>query len=138
MRIARKIITASATATALIFGSGMGQAASKTPQEKLDETLAGFTAGKPVNCISQYAIDDVEIFDHTALLYKVGSDKYYLNIPVSGASSLDNWDVLVTESYSSQLCNVDTVKLWDPSSQMETGFVGLGKFIPYTKAEEGK
>lgn len=117
----------------MAVASSAAQAETRTPQQKLDETLAGYTAGEPVNCISQYAIQDVEVFDKTALLYNMNGDRYFLNIPDAGANSLDKWDVLVTENFGSQLCSVDIVKLWDPGTRMQTGFVNLGKFIPYTK-----
>ncbi len=59
----------------------------------------------------------------------------YVNTPKGGASSLDKWDVLVTDTHSSQLCDIDVVKLYDASSRMSSGFVNLGRFVPYRKAK---
>jgi hypothetical protein len=136
MQISNNRLALPFVAMALLLSGGAAQAVSKTSEQQLEETLAGYTAGEPVNCISQYLVRDVKIFDKTALLYEMSGDRYYLNIPESGARSLDHWDVLVTENWTSQLCNGDIVKLWDSTSRMETGFVGLGKFIPYTKSVE--
>ena len=56
-----------------------------------------------------------------------------MNRPTSGQRSLDRNDILVTDTHSSQLCSIDTVRLIDRSSQFYSGFVGLGEFVPYTK-----
>lgn len=138
MTLSRKLTLACGLPLALCSTAGTAYAAGKSPQDQLQETLSGYTAGEPVNCIPQYAIQSVKIFDKTALLYEMAGDKYYLNIPDTGAKTLDDQDVLVTENWTSQLCNVDIVKLWDPGSRIVTGFVGLGKFIPYTRTREYK
>ena len=41
---------------------------------------------------------------------------------------------MVTNTFSSQLCSIDTIKLVDPTSRMLTGIVFLGDFVPYRKA----
>lgn len=138
MSLFKNLTVACVLPLALLSAAGAAEAASKSPQDQLTEKLAGYTAGEPVDCIPQYAIQSVKVYDKTALLYEMNGDKYYLNIPDIGAKSLDDRDVLVTEHWTSQLCNVDIVKLWDPASRMETGFVGLGKFIPYTRTKEYK
>jgi len=40
---------------------------------------------------------------------------------------------MVTDTRSSQLCSIDTVRLYDNGSRMEMGWVGLGDFVPYAK-----
>ncbi len=52
-----------------------------------------------------------------------------------GASSLDDDDILVTKTTGSQLCSIDTVELRDRTSRMYSGFVSLGKFVPYRRAK---
>nr|WP_232475915.1 hypothetical protein [Sphingomonas formosensis] len=101
-------------------------------EAKLAKALQGRVAGKPVSCINLRDIDSSEIIDGTAILYKVGSTTY-VNRPKIGADSL-RWDpILVTDTHSSQLCSIDTVKLIDRSSHFYQGFVGLGDFVPYRK-----
>ena len=46
--------------------------------------------------------------------------------------------MLVTKTTGSQLCDLDIVRLLDRSTRFETGFVGLGKFVPYTKIAKAK
>ena len=103
-------------------------------EAKLASALEGRVAGKPVSCISMRDITSTEIFDGTAILYRVGGGRVYVNRPKIAADALDDDDILVTKTYGSQLCNLDTVKLIDRGSRFEHGFVGLGDFVPYTRA----
>ncbi len=61
--------------------------------------------------------------------------KYYVNRPTMGASSLHRDDVMLTDTHSNQLCSVDVVHLYDSGTRMRMGTVGLGKFVPYVRAE---
>jgi len=107
-------------------------AATAKAEARLAKALDGRVAGKPVDCINLRDIQSSEIIDRTAILYRVGS-KLYLNRPDMGQESLDSDDILVTRTSTSQLCSLDTVRLVDRNSQFQTGFVGLGKFVPYTR-----
>ncbi|MCE7795927.1 hypothetical protein LWE61_05050 [Sphingobium sufflavum] len=115
-----------------LLAAGGAQAASKTPQERLARAIEGRVAGKPVDCINLRDIQSSEIIDRKAILYRVGRT-LYVNTPDSGANFLNNGDILVTDTHSSQLCSIDIVRLVDSSSRMPSGSVGLGKFVPYTK-----
>lgn len=110
----------------------------KTPEAKLAEALKGRVAGEPVDCIYLRDIRSSRIFDRTAILYEMNNGTYYLNRPKSGASSLSWSNVLVTDTHSSQLCSIDIVKLYDSGTRMQMGFVGLDKFVPYTKPKAAK
>jgi hypothetical protein len=101
-------------------------------EAKLAKALEGRVAGTPVDCIQLRDIQSSRIIDGTAILYDTGTT-LYLNRPASGASWLNDNDVLVTDTHSSQLCSIDIVRLFDNASHMPNGSVGLGKFIPYTK-----
>lgn len=115
----------------LMAGTFPAQAA-KPAEVRLAKALEGRQAGKPVDCIPLHQIQSTEIFERTAILYRVGS-KLYLNRPTSGVNFLDRNDVLVTDTHSSNLCSIDIVRLLDSSSRMQSGSLGLGKFVPYTK-----
>ena len=125
-------------ATALL-GSGAAAIAA-TPdnsenEAKLAAALSGRVAGKPVDCISLRDIRSSQIIDDTAIVYDTGGGRLFVNRPRMGASSLDSDDILVTKTYGSDLCSLDTITLLDRGSRMESGFVGLGEFVPYTKAK---
>ncbi|MFW2830305.1 hypothetical protein [Sphingomonas sp. ID0503] len=104
-------------------------------EAKLAHTLEGYTAGEPVRCLPFSRIYSTQIIDGTAILYKSGR-RIYVNRPEIGASSLRNDQILVTKMFGSQLCDIDTVNLVDRNSRFWNGFVGLGEFVPYTKAEK--
>ena len=99
---------------------------------ELRKLLAGRVAGEPVNCITLSAVTSSRIIDGRAIVYRVGG-RLYVNEPRAGASRLDEDDVLVTRSFGSQLCSVDSVHLVDRTSRFPRGFVLLGKFVPYSR-----
>ena len=105
-----------------------------TPEQSLEKRLKGWVAGEPVDCIYLPMVRNTTIYDKTAILYDSGST-IYVNRPKSGASSLDDDDVMVTTPTGSQLCSIDIVRLQDRTSGMFGGTVGLGKFVPYRKAD---
>lgn len=123
-----------ASLAALSLLASAAQAAPRqTAEEKLAKALEGREAGKPVDCIYLRDIRSSRIYDRTAILYELNNGTYYLNRPDGGASSLSWNDVLVTDTHSPQLCSIDVVKLYDNSVWMQSGFVNLGKFVPYKK-----
>ena len=103
-----------------------------TGEEQLAKALEGRVAGKPVNCISQAFTSSARVFDKTAIIYETGRTMY-VQRPRSGAESLGQDVVLVTNIYGSQLCSVDIVRLLDRTGFFYRGFVGLGEFVPYTR-----
>jgi hypothetical protein len=103
-----------------------------SPEARLAKALEGRVAGEPVDCINLRSIRSSRIIDETAILYEVGST-LYVNRPRAGQDSLDRWDTMVTKTFGSQLCSIDTIKMVDPSSHMLTGIVFLGDFVPYRK-----
>jgi hypothetical protein len=121
----------------LMVVSGAPAVAGSTPNPRaeagLATALAGRVAGKPVDCIQLHDIDSTEIFDNTAILYRTISGKMYVNRPRSGLSSLDEDDILVTESWTPELCSIDTVSLVDRTSRFPSGFVFLSAFVPYSR-----
>lgn len=120
-----------AVVAGLLATSG-AQAASRTPQERLDKALEGRVAGEPVDCIFLHSIQSSEIIDGKAILYTIGRT-VYVNAPTSGANFLDRGDILVTDTHAPQLCSIDSVRLVDSGTHMPSGSVGLGKFVPYTR-----
>lgn len=112
-------------AGALLIAGGAAHAAS----EQADKSAAA----APVDCLRLNDIRSTRIIDRTAILYETRGGKLYVNRPRSGQQWLNKWDVLVTDTHSSHLCSIDIVRLYDPISRMQTGFVGLGQFVPYAR-----
>jgi len=118
---------------AMLISAALPAQAAKVDQEaRLSKALTGRVPGKSVTCIPLHRIQSTQIFDRTAILYKVGTT-YYVNRPASGANFLHRDDVMVTDTRSPNLCNVDIVRLLDQGTRMESGSIGLGEFVPYTK-----
>lgn len=124
----RKAVLLLAGAFSLLAAPAMG--ATPEGEAKLAKALEGRVAGEPVNCVNLRGIRSSKIIDGTAIIYDAGGT-LYVNRPESGAAFLDNWDVLVTKTHSSRLCDIDVVYLYDSGTRMQSGSVMLGEFIPY-------
>ncbi len=127
----RKILKALLIGSALVAVPAIA-GERQTPEAQLAKVLDGRVAGTPVDCISLTGTQSSEIIDGKAIVYRVGS-RLYVNEPRSGADMLDSDDILVTRTFGSQLCSIDTVHLIDRGGNFPRGFVQLGKFVPYTR-----
>jgi hypothetical protein len=117
---------------ALLLSTSAAAAPRLQPEQQLARAIEGRVAGEPVNCINLRNVRSTQIIDRTAIVYEAGNT-VYVNRPRNGARTLDQWDVLVTKTHSSQLCSIDVVQLYDTGSRMQTGFVFLGDFVPYRR-----
>jgi hypothetical protein len=130
----KKILLILASAAAAIAPA---QAKSPDPdkgERQLAQAVEGRVAGDPVDCIDLHRIRSSRIIYRTAIVYDAGGT-LYVNRPRSGASSLKDWDVMVTRPFGSRLCRVDTVQMLSPGSHMLSGLVFLGEFVPYKRVE---
>ena len=117
---------------ALLFGAGVAEARTRlAPDAQLAKLLDGRVAGTPVSCIPLRSINSTTIIDDTAIVYRAGRT-LYVNRP-KNPDSLDDDDIMVTKTYTGNLCSIDTVDLVDRSSRFQHGFVLLDQFVPYTK-----
>ena len=123
-----------AVSFAAILALGSADAAERDPEAQLAKAIAGRIEGEPVRCIRLRDVRSTQVIDRTAILYTVGKT-IYVNKP-AGASFLRSDNILVTDTHSSELCDIDTVKLFDSAMRMQMGSVGLSKFVPYTKPQE--
>ncbi len=126
-------ISTMALAALMLAASGGAQADTMSQEDKLAKALEGRTPGEPVDCIMQHDIRSSRIYDGIGVLYELNNGTLYLNRPKTGASSLRWSDILVTDTHTNQLCSIDTVKLVDQGTHMQSGFLGLDKFVPYPK-----
>nr|WP_047168022.1 hypothetical protein [Sphingomonas sp. Y57] len=125
-----------ATASLLAMGlAGSSQAAKRAggAEAEISKALAGRIPGKPVDCLDLNRIRSSRIIDRAAILYETDGGMLYLNRPASGAEQLRSGLTLVTDTHTPQLCSVDTVRLVDLPGHFESGWVGLGKFVPYAR-----
>jgi hypothetical protein len=123
-------------AAALIGIAAPSLAADRTNaagEAELAKLIGDRVAGKPISCLPQRDLQSSQVIRGTAIVYQIGR-KLYVNRP-SGADSLGGDDILVTRTYTSQLCRSDTVRLVDRTSRFERGFVILNDFVPYEKVK---
>ena len=129
----RKSIAAVLAAVTMLSLSAAADAKPRlAPEAKLAKMLDGRVAGKPQDCIFMPTIRSSRIVDKTAIVYDAGRT-LWVNRPRTGAESLDDDDILVTNLHSSSLCSIDIVSLHDRYGHFYSGFVGLGEFVPYRK-----
>lgn len=136
MRIISTLILTAALATTAASAAPSAKIQAKA-EARLAKLLDGRTAGKPVDCINLRDIQSSEIIDGVGIVYRVGASKLYVNRP-KDAGTLDSDDIMVTDTRTSQLCSIDTVRLVSRTSRFPTGFVFLEKFVPYTKVQAPK
>ena len=134
IKFASRIAAGLAAGSLLLAGVAADAKPRLTPEQQLAKTLEGRVAGKPTNCIYTPRVMNTRIYDKTAIVYDAGRT-IWVNRPASGASALDDSDILVTQPTNSQLCSVDIVRMIDRSSGFFRGSIGLGEFVPYTKAK---
>ena len=108
-----------------------------TPAERGEARLArmieGRVAGEPVNCISTFRNNELQVIDHVGLVYDAG-DTIYVG-RVTNPRSLSRNDIVVIDRFSSQLCTQDIIRTVDRNAGFMTGAVFLENFVPYTKQE---
>ena len=130
-----RAIASLATGAALLLASCATTPAPRANSEdELAKAIAGRVAGEPVDCIYLQKIDSSRIIDRLAIVYKMRDGTIYVNRP-AGASSLQRDDIMVTDTHSGQLCSIDIVRMQDSTTRFETGSLGLGKFVPYPRAD---
>jgi hypothetical protein len=103
-------------------------------EQKLAKLLEGRVAEAPVSCIRDDRHNSMEAIDRTALVFGRGN-VIYVNRTLH-PRSIDDDDALVVRKYgvASQLCRSDIITTMDRGSQMYTGNVFLGDFVPYRRA----
>ena len=127
----RKIALAITAAAALLTGPALEARSKLTPQERLDKLLVGRVAGKPEHCISHFDTREMQVLDKTAIVYGWGNT-IWVNVP-RNAHDLDDDNILVTRTSSSQLCDLDIVTTVDRTVGMFNGSISLGEFVPYRR-----
>ena len=120
-------------AGAILTGSVPASAKPRlAPEQRLAQAVEGRDRGEAVKCIALHRADHGQVIRDTAILYRSGST-LYVNRPRSGADSLNEWDILLTRTFSSRLCSGDVVEMIDSTTGSMRGLVFLGDFVPYKR-----
>ena len=105
-------------------------------EAKLQEHLAGKTAGKAQDCLPAFRTQDMVRIDDDTILFREGSKRIYRNEINGSCNGLGSQNyTLVTKSVggSGRLCRGDIARTVDLSSGMTVGSCVLGDFVPYTR-----
>jgi hypothetical protein len=121
-------------AAAALAAAPAAAAPRDNPETQLQRLLAGRAPGRPVDCISLANAPSSTIIEGRAIVWRFGS-RLYVNEPRSGATSLDDDDILVTRPFGSRLCSRDPVNLVSRSGRIPHGFILLGQFVPYERVK---
>ena len=127
----RHIAIALTAAAALLAGPALEAKPRLTPQAQLDKLLEGRVAGTPTHCIPHYESREMQVLNKTAIVFGWGST-IWVNVP-RNAQDLDDDDVMVTRTSTSQLCDLDIVTTLDRSGGFYNGNISLGEFVPYRR-----
>ncbi|MCP1469370.1 hypothetical protein J3E64_001045 [Sphingobium sp. OAS761] len=103
---------------------------------KLAQALDGKVAGTPVSCIDRRTQSNLTAISDTVLLYRVSRKLLYRNDLIGSCSGLARGDIVVTQSFGTQLCRGDMTRTVDRTSGMMTGACALGDFTPYRTPAE--
>lgn len=128
--------TATLVATLALAATAIGSVAQAAPASgtaRLQKEIAGRTAGTPVDCIQLSDVQSSRIIDGTAIIFETSGSRLYVNTPPNGASSLNSSYTMIIDTHTPQLCSIDTVRLRDMTAGIDSGFVDLGKFVPYNR-----
>ena len=106
---------------------------SPAARSRLDEAVAGRTAGPPLACVPQRELRGNRSLGEDVILFEGPGDTVYVNRPSGGCARLDIGRALVTRTISSQLCRGDIATVVDPVNGIEWGACTLGDFVPYRR-----
>ena len=97
----------------------------------LDKELAGFTPGKPQDCVDQVRLRESKVIGDTIVYRTAGSERYVNRTSGGCGGSLDAF--LVTRTPSTSLCRGDIAQAVDRVSRIPVGSCSFGEFVPYTR-----
>ncbi len=102
--------------------------------DKLATRLAGYTPGRPQDCLTNLPGDRPSETIGSTILYVQSSKLVYRNDTTGGCEGMERGDYIVTVSNSGRLCRGDIGRTFQANSgNVPTGSCALGSFIPYTR-----
>lgn len=124
----RKSLLLVSTLSALTIGATAGISAKKEPTPVR-------AVGEPVRCVSLSQIRSTKVVDNSTIDFKMAGGKTYRNSLPNSCPGLKYEDRFSYRTSTSQLCNVDIIRvLNDYGGRLSEGVgCGLGKFQPVEK-----
>ena len=124
----RKSLLVVSTLAMMAFGATSGMSAKK-------ESAPVRAVGEPVRCVSLTQIRSTTVVDNSTIDFKMAGGKTYRNSLPHSCPGLKFEDRFSYRTSTSQLCNVDIIRvLNDYGGRLSEGVgCGLGKFQPVEK-----
>lgn len=104
-------------------------------QARLEQRLAGYSPTGTTECIRPNN-GGVDIFGDT-LVYRDTGSRLYKTVTTGGCFGLQRDDIIVTRSFSGQLCRGDIVRTVDRVNGFPSGACAFGAFVAYEKDRTG-
>ncbi len=134
MRFIMSLAAVALLGTAVVAASPAKEERDAKEAAALEKAIAGKVAGKPVSCISLREIDRSQNIGENAIIYRVSTNRFYVNKPRGGCTGLRDGRALITRIPTDRLCSGDVARVVDLTMGFEGPSCILGDFTPYTKA----
>ena len=106
---------AAKTAAACVLAIGIGAADARRSEEHWAEFQARFErTGETERCLMRHGIIETRVIDKRHILFRTGVSRYYLNTLPHECASLDHAHAIGIDTPTSNLCDIDSVKVLDP------------------------
>lgn len=105
-------------------------------QVALAQRLKGLVPGAPQTCFDQFLVRDAQVSSYgNTILYTISRNDVYRTDTSGGCSDVGSGghNILVTKSFSSQLCQGDIATTIDNTSHFQNGSCSFGPFVRYAK-----
>jgi len=117
---------------ALAAGAIASPEAPTRAERQMERMLAGKSPGEPQRCIFLREINGTSIIDQDTILYRVDRRTVYRNEIPGGCPGLQNDRAISTRQPSDiQLCQGESIGVFEPQTGVEYGRCALGAFVPY-------
>lgn len=100
---------------------------------KLDEALAGYTPGTPVNCVESRDLRGPEAYGENTLIFRASRKLIWRTETSGSCDDVKRGDALVTRQFGSRLCKGDIARTANLQAGFSTGTCVIGAFVPYRK-----
>lgn len=106
-------------------------------QAALTKELAGLTPGQPQGCLNTFETRNASTKSFgDVLVYRTSGSRRFVTTTTGCTDVGGNGDnILVTSTFSTQLCRGDIATTIDRTSHFPTGSCSFGDFVPYTRAK---
>lgn len=101
---------------------------------RLVEALEGRIAGAAQSCVRRREIRNTRGAGNNMILFDGPGDIVYVNRARGLCPRIESWHAISHRSSSTDLCEGELIRVFDPQSGIEFGGCSLGEFVPWRRA----